>query len=188
MTSVFLSGLASAAPIIVVEGDVVLFNFDVTSAGASPPPPYAGTSLNFSGSALEGPLTGQAVLYKHLDAVSPYNYFSTPYFGTGGGVPDLLADGMFSVVVSVFTGSIRLDPYFVGWLGRPGTDSFEGTGAIRATEIRFLARADDDPPVATVPEPATLSLVSLVLAGLAVANSRSRSRVQTKSRLQAAAV
>ena len=145
---------AHAAPIVVSAGDVLVFNFDFGASGVVPPPPYPlvqfDTSLGFG---TLGP--GEFGLWTGF---SELNGAGSPIFGpftanlTATLLPD--GDGVFSMVLSVVTGSFTVDPVAYGF----------GNSVLLTNAVAPIG-------VTTVPEPATLALVT---AGLATAALRRR--------------
>ena len=156
-------GVVHAAPVTLVAGDSVLFNFDVR--GALSPPPYSNTSLNPGLSALLG-AQGTTDFYRDLDGARYLFSLDTPGAGIGGGPADFLADGMFSFVVTMTAGSITFDPWFVGSTGTWNSPGYKNSGLQLPTEVRYLVRASDS-PTGSVPEPQTLALALLALGATA---------------------
>ena len=159
-----LLGLAvptDAAPITVSAGQAVTFNFDFVAAGVALPPPYLGISF-YSGADASASQPGNFGLwrgYSELDGAGDliYGPFTAILHSTvlGAGA----VDGIFSMILSVQTGSITVDPFAHVWIDN--NTQGPGPGA---------------PLPAAVPEPATLTLLGMGLAGGAWQRRR-RSRV-----------
>jgi hypothetical protein len=154
-----LLGLAvptHAAPIVVSAGEVVTFNFDFVAAGVVPPPPYLGIGL-YTNSLPQGPGDfGLWTGYSELDGggaqiFGPFNANLHSTVLMAGAV-----DGVFSMVLSVVSGSITVDPVAYTWINN---DTL-GAGPVAGVP-------------AAVPEPATLLLLG---AGLGAGAWRRRRR------------
>ena len=140
---------AHAAPITVSAGEVVTFNFDFVTPGLIPP-----TALGISfytNAAPQGPGDfGLWTGFSELDGggaqiYGPFNAILHSTVLTAGTV-----DGLFSMVLTVATGSITVDPVAYTWID----NNTLGAGPVT-------------PTLAAVPEPAMLTLVGFALAGAA---------------------
>ena len=171
--SAILLGLAvptDAAPILVSAGESVTFNFDFVASGM-PPPPYLGISF-YSGADSSATQPGNFGLwrgYSELNGVgdSIFGPFTAILHSTvlGAGA----VDGVFSMVLSVQTGSITVDPIAHVWI----SNNTQGPGPV-------------EPVRAGVPEPATAMLLGLGLAVTAAAFRRRRTLDQGRPALAAA--
>ena len=149
---------AHSAPIVVSAGDALTFNFDFVASGVVPAPPYPfvqfDTGLGFGtlGPGDFGLWTGFSELNGAGSTI--FGPHSAALLGT------VLSegDGVFSMVLSVVTGSFTVDPVAYGY-----------SNQILLTE----AVAPISVVVDAVPEPTTLTLVGL---GLAAAACRRRRR------------
>ena len=148
---------AHSAPIVVSAGDVLTFNFDFEASGVVPEPPYPfvqfDTGLGFG---TLGP--GDFGLWTGF---SDLNGTGSTIFGpfSAALIATVLSegDGVFSMVLSVVTGSFTVDPVAYGY-----NNQVLLTEAVAPVSV-----------VAAVPEPTTLTLLGL---GLAAAAHRRRRR------------
>jgi hypothetical protein len=149
---------AGATPIIVSEGDFVLFNFDLTDA--TPPPPYSSAILHLGRTGLDffPPDVGEWTFWTELNA-SGTVFLTAGVNLSGFGRPEL-NDGVVSATLSMTAGSITVDPCLLG---------------ITADGARTECANLPPPPPPPVPEPATLSLLG---AGIAAAMFRHRRRTK----------
>ncbi len=147
---------AHSAPIVVSAGDVLTFNFDFVASGVVPTPPYPFVQFD-TGLGFGTPEPGDFGLWTGF---SELNGAGSTIFGPHSVA--LLAtvipegDGVFSMVLSVVTGSVTVDPVAYG---------YENQVLLTEAVSPVLVEA------APVPEPATLTLVGL---GLAAAACRRR--------------
>jgi PEP-CTERM motif len=145
---------AHAAPITVSAGETVTFNFDFVTPGLIPPPAL-GISF-YSGVDVPGALQpGNFGLWRGYSELNgagaliygPFNAILLSTVLQQGAV-----DGVFSMALSVVTGSITVDPIAHVWLN----NSVQGPGPVAGV-----------PVAGAVPEPAMLALLGAGLAGAA---------------------
>lgn len=150
---------AHAAPIVVSAGEAMTFNFHFGVSGSMPPAPYLGIAFYSGvdeGAALQPGNFGLWRGYSELNGAGdliygPFNaILHSTVLGEGA------VDGVFSMVLSVVTGSITVDPVAHVWID----NNTLGPGPVAPL-----------PPA--VPEPATLTLLAV---GLAAAVCRRRRR------------
>jgi len=158
-----LLGLAApthASPLVVHAGESVTFNFDFVASSIDPPPPYLAisfyTGLPFASIGPDdfGLWTGHSELDGGGTQIfGPYGANLLALLLTDGAV-----DGVFSMTLSVITGSITADPYAHVWIN----NNELGPGPVSGVPSAAAA---------AVPEPATLTLLG---AGLAAGAWRRR--------------
>lgn len=144
-------------------GESVTFNFDFGASGLIPPAPYLGVSFYTQADRLAsqpgnfGLWTGFSELNGGGDMIfGPFNAALHSTVLQGGAV-----DGVFSMVLSVVTGSITVDPIAYVYID----NNTLGPGPVT-------------PLQASVPEPATLMLLGL---GLLAAASRGRRALEVEA-------
>jgi hypothetical protein len=155
-----LLGLAlpvQAAPIVVSAGQVVTFNFDFGASNVIPPPPYQAVQFEprLDTSTLDATDHGLFRGFSELDG-NGAQIFGPQFVNFLGTVLTTEGDGIFSMVLTVTSGSFTVNPVAFGY-----EDQRLLTGAVAPLSV----------VVSTVPEPATLTLVAL---GLAAAARRRR--------------
>jgi hypothetical protein len=146
---------AEASPITVSAGETLTFNFDLS--GAVPPPPYDVVSFNTGlviGSFDAGTDIGTWQGFTELDGAGTlWTTASLDLSGVGTFDPGVINDGIFSVVLSVTAGSITIDP-----------SANANVGPLNTGPVAPLPRS--------IPEPATIALLGIGLAGLVLRRRR----------------
>ena len=146
---------AEASPITVSAGETLTFNFDLS--GAVPPPPYDVVSFNtglVAGSFTLGIDLGTWQGFTGLDGAGTlWTTASLNLSGVGTFDPGVINDGIFSMVLSVTAGSITIDPSANG-----------NVGLLNTGPVAPLPRA--------IPEPATIALLGIGIAGLMLLRRR----------------
>jgi hypothetical protein len=155
-----VSSAASTAVLTVNAGTTAIFNFDFVAAGATPAPPYTFNQvttqmLNFDPAVDFGTWTW----YPELDGngavpIPQFDHHDLAVGGFGGGSTAGYADGIYSLVVEVTAGSITVDPFALGSAGGQS------------------ARISPTATVVQAPEPGTVALFAIAVAGLGFAQRR----------------
>lgn len=156
---------ANAIPITVDPGDTVILNFDLS--GASPPPPYDNLLAEVILTDVELADIMSVVLYTELDGAGTAVFGGTVngigqfIFSAFSGDPNSsdILDGIFSWVVSGVSGSFAIDSATAE--GFTSIERDVGTGSVGPIEV-----------ITSVPEPGTLSLLAIGLAGFTFARRR----------------
>jgi hypothetical protein len=146
---------AHATPVTVNAGETLTFNFDFVTAGVSPAPRY--DSMRFDTHRTSPADDGSWTFLSEFDGTGTSLGFSDPITLGARVISDIgWTDGVFSVVLSVTAGSVTVDPTAFGTLN----------------DIQTPTVFPNQTPV---PEPATLTMLGLGLAGMGARRWRRRS-------------
>lgn len=151
-----------AAPITISSGESYTFNFDFQAAGLNPAPPYLSVVFNANvpaGDCCAGDV-GTFAVFGDLNGADPlgtYNLESNTILRSLF-FPNVISDGIFSVRLSMTSGSVTVNPL--------------AYGVARTANTRSVFW---DESVRSVPEPSALLLVGFGLAGLCLSRRRKAS-------------
>lgn len=157
---------AQAGFISILQGESRTWNFDLSDS-VSPAPPFNSLAIHLNRTSVSSLDDGLTQVYGGLDGTGGM-VASSGWDRDGGAVlyfgpldpQNPLADGVFSVMVSVRNGSLELDPRVEACSATACSSPVSGTLS--------------EPPSAAVPEPASYGLAGLALLGCGMATTRRR--------------
>ena len=178
------TGGANASPITVSAGHTVTFNFDSSSASLSPP--YTQIDIYTSPTNAIGSPTGSWTAYDEIDAGGASYQLGTDLSATSFeniSSSSTILDGVFSVALTVLTGSLTVDPSAYAWgdpkyryydpmndfscYHPPGTPPICDQIATPNLTVLYPSVSID-----SVPEPTALVLIGFGLAGIGFTRKR----------------
>ena len=159
---------AHAAPVTILSGQTMLFNFDMT--GATPAPTYTRLELSFGiDTAASDATQAEVQVFAGIDGTELASGVTT---ASVGGMTSLVplefvdfVDGLFSFTVKALDGNLTMDAKVQGVLVTP-------RGDLRTDFIEPAVRLVDGTGPGTVPEPSTVALVLLAAAAMAAGTGR----------------